>query len=234
MKFCLDLPNWTQIIGDWLYNWQTLISGTLALIAARYAGILINKQIKLSEALPEIERKRKFLAARCLMPINLTEISNYCEVVAKKLAQKHNSVLLKSIYLSEYGPEIKFPHEAVVQFSKVIELSVNICLNSTLAKIISELQVLTSRISEIRRSDVRPLGDSPSNVEIYTIQAAKIGALASNLYVYCRQETELVPSSVTWKDVESQLSTWKIYDHPAISTYIERQVEKGPMFECGQ
>jgi hypothetical protein len=34
MRICLDLPHWSQHVGQWLYDWQTLIGGSLALAAA--------------------------------------------------------------------------------------------------------------------------------------------------------------------------------------------------------
>lgn len=48
---CIDLSwlNW-KAVGDWLYNWQTLITGFMALVAAFVALQPVRKQLKLMRA----------------------------------------------------------------------------------------------------------------------------------------------------------------------------------------
>lgn len=234
MSFALDPTSAVSTLGQWLYDWQTLLSGFLALGAATWAAVLLNKQIKLSEALPEIERGRRFLAARCLMPIQLTAILGYCETAAQALInfkQVNRETTDETIDLRS---SLVFPHETVNELTKIIELSADKCLIAILAKIISKSQVLTSRMSAVQSSDRVSFGTSPSNVEIYIFQAAKIQSLASSLYEFARQETDTIPKQIDWAGVVTTLHIWNVYEEhfPQLWAFVERKRASGSMFDC--
>jgi hypothetical protein len=234
VSFCLDLPNSATLVGHWFYDWQTLISGLLALGGAAWAGSLLSKQIKLAEALPEIERSRKFLAARCLLPIHLTEILGYCRLVAEGLIPLQQSQASPTEDAVSISPSLPFPHSSVIHLTRAIELSNEPCFIAICAKIISELQVLTSRTADIQSVELMMSKKYPSNIEIYIIQAAKIYGMTSSLFGFARQETETPPCSVSWDGASTALNVWNVYeDHfPQALAYIARKKASGAMFEC--
>lgn len=236
VSYSLDLSNGAFLVGRWLYDWQTIVSGLLALGAAIWAGVLLNKQIKISEALPELERARKFVAARCLLPIHLTAILDYCDSVAQALVQFTEVDTSDDHEALDLRAALPFPHETIVALTKVIELSNDVCLIGMLAEIISEIQVLTSRISAVEYSDRRCLGTSPSPAQIYIIQAAKIQSMASSLYQFARQEVDSISHTLNWDGVVTTLHIWSVHEEqfPQLWAYVGRRRASGPMFECAE
>ena len=221
-------------LGQWLYDWQTLISGVLALCAAIWAGYLLNKQVRQSERLAENERARKFLAARCRMPFLITEIATYCDLVSMNLATQLRPDLHKAV--KKTWAERSFPplpHEAIAQFTTAIEFSDDSCFIALVSNMIAELQVLSSRVVDIQPEDKMLIGGSASNAEIYLIQCAKISAMAFSLYRFARQKVDISPDIVPWSAAESALSQWQLDDgcFREMWLFVDRQKSKGPLFE---
>ena len=77
MRYCLDLPNLASIIGQWLYDWQTLISGLLALLAAGATILYLKKQITQTDVQHKTELERRHNAVRAIIPLALTLIDNW-------------------------------------------------------------------------------------------------------------------------------------------------------------
>lgn len=62
---------------DWLYRWQTLIAGILAVLVGSGTIFYLRQQIKQTNDASEETRKRKDVAARALLPHALDDIDDY-------------------------------------------------------------------------------------------------------------------------------------------------------------
>jgi hypothetical protein len=230
LSVCIDLPNAAQIIGDWLYTWQTLISGLLALFAALWAGNLINRQIQQTATLANQELARKFLAARCLLPVHLAEVYDYCDRVKCALNTFTQTEPISLV------SDMKFPNDSTLHLTKALEFSNSKQFSKIIAGIIGELQVLHSRISSITANDDATGDDRPSNVEMHIIQAAKISTMLSRLFEYARQENDELPESIAWEDVQHRLQRWNLVRtrRDRMISYLNLNQESGPMFSCSK
>lgn len=88
MNYCLDMPHWAEIVGSWLYNWQTLIAGLIALIAAGIGFYAINRQTQTTADLARLELDHRHNAARCVLPFALSSISAICQQMADSIAEE--------------------------------------------------------------------------------------------------------------------------------------------------
>lgn len=239
-RYCLDLPNSAQIIGNWVYNWQTLISGLLALAAAGIAACLLNKQIKQADKLADDARDKKFMAARCLLPVHLAEVDDYCERVVDEL----NSLLIEEVETSgtvlNLSSKIQFPSQSIVHMSTVLEFTISDCLAKLIAKIIGDLQVLQSSIAAVSVVDLKkgpnrtPPDLEPSTVEHYIIQAGTIGVMVSSLYEYARQEKDVLPDRIEWNTVYRKFRSSNIPPEmrKRMNAYLDYRTTIGPIFKC--
>jgi hypothetical protein len=88
LNYCLDLPNSATIVGQWIYDWQTLVTGVLALGAAYWASRQIGQQINQAEKFHQSEISRRHAAVRCVLPLALSEISGLLERMANSVAEE--------------------------------------------------------------------------------------------------------------------------------------------------
>lgn len=86
MNYCLDLPNSAVLLGRWLFDWQTLVGGLLALGAAYLAGRQIQRQIVQAETLHKEEVQRRHNAARSVLPLSLAGVSRFLQAMADSVA----------------------------------------------------------------------------------------------------------------------------------------------------
>lgn len=66
----------------WVYDWQTLVSGLLAVVAAAVSVYFLNKQIRQAEQHEKERLARRLVAERGVMPATLSfsHISNSAAV----------------------------------------------------------------------------------------------------------------------------------------------------------
>jgi hypothetical protein len=72
------MESWMRALGQWLYDWQTLIAGLIALVGAYWAVSGIGLQIAQADELEELRRVRAEAAAKAVLPLSLSELSKYC------------------------------------------------------------------------------------------------------------------------------------------------------------
>jgi hypothetical protein len=194
MSVCLDLPNAIQI-GQWLFNWQTLISGILALVAALWAGCNINKQN----------------AARATLPLTLSGLAQVVEKLLLDLSQER-------LVLPEDGIVRKFkpppvPMDAIPELQQIILSTDNPSVIKPIREIIIQMQTLWTRFAVSPHPDPH-INDTggPKPINDWIIQAAKVYALIVSLFDYARGRSQNGPESVAWGQVDTILTKLKIHD----------------------
>jgi hypothetical protein len=201
-----------------LYKWQTLVSGLVALAAAFIGWRAVRKQIAHADKQFALTREQRFTAERAALVHVLTQISAYGDIclsqtssVISKMfdptgAEKHNKVLTGM--LPNYDapalptmivPELKACLEyAPADFGKLI------------ASLLIDLQVQQSRIQalwlDVKHSE-RVIVTRHSFDSAF-LDAASIKAHADNLYKYARFQAEEVPDPLNWTTVENAIASY--------------------------
>ena len=178
-----------------LYDWQSIIAGLFAIVAALIGGMFIRRQIELSDQHEKERLRRKHAAARAMLPLALSSLSEY----ARECAQ-----LLRNIHIQSQGEAVPLsalqnlklpalPMDTTNDLRSMVEAS-GPTEGRAIATTLSNVQVLASRLSSLHiKSNTQVV--VLANIEDYIINAAEIQARADELFDYARGETEDVPAS---------------------------------------
>ena len=72
-------------LGQIAYDWQTLITGLLALGAAIAGVVILHKQIRQTQKLEDARRARKVASLKAVGPLSLGAIIEYAKTCTKEL-----------------------------------------------------------------------------------------------------------------------------------------------------
>lgn len=198
----------------WFYDYQTLITGLLALAGAWWGVRAINMQMT-QEARAEAERvASRRAAARATLPLSLSLLSEYAEECASILRglldECVDGALPRSVKVREFPT---LPAETIQAFKEMTEVSLP-ADRETLAAILTKIQIQRSRISSIppdRRR--REMIVASANLEEYILDAADIYARSAALYDYARRKSETIPNPVVTTEAQiSALNNIGIFD----------------------
>ena len=201
-------------LASWIYHWQTLLTGLLAIAAAFVGGYFVNKQIVDARRLEADRIARRFSAMRSVLPLTLSYLSAYARDNAEALkdiySRKENNEIPNTINLPKL-PEL--PLDVVPQLRDMIETS-----DKNVAKVIAELlakiQVQSSRIGSLKRWRSSPQREMVTslNIEGYILDTAEIYARAAALFDFARRKSDTVRYLVTSSELKSaldQLGFWR-------------------------
>jgi hypothetical protein len=228
VTYCLDVPNSLQIIGAWLHDWQTLISGLLALAAAWWAGSLLNRQTQQSEILAAEQLQRQHNAARAALPLALSAVLDYCQKTADDIAGSIESIANNQPVGDEtqQAPPQPFGKhtisENVIQlFYKFIESLNEESEAKHVGELISRIQVLKSRFDGIHKNNL----SDPNSLYGLLLDCATIKFLAESLFNYARfvDNASFAKVGVTgqqdaWNGIQ-QAAQGLIFERPRIDLF---------------
>lgn len=169
-KACLDpAPKFTSSWGAWLYDWQTLVGGILAVIASLIGGGLLWYQIHLQRKQMKQEDRRRAIAARIPM--------------AKALSETH--VYLRGCYeaWAAKKPETR-PDQPLGAMGVIMNAATNVDEETfkTINRLISLFQVFEARVTTTGK--VRP-----SNIlDMMIVDIADMAYQTNRLYEFARME----------------------------------------------
>jgi len=205
------LPRAASQFSCWIYDWQTLLAGVLAVLAAVIGSVLLWRQIRLSKEQEAERRRRRFNAARATMPLLLSGICAYARDIASVLRSIHRSAgqyAFGADSLINNAPAL--PGELTPALERLIESTGDDELAKHIADLLSQIQIINARISEIPRLSPAA-GGLQLMIEDYMIQAASIYAAASSLFGFARREAPDLASSERM-EVRSALNLLEIRD----------------------
>lgn len=224
------LAVWLGIAGplpvafaDWLHRWQTLAAAIVAIAAAYIAFTNTRKTILHTERLEQRRRSRKLASIRAIMPIALSQISNYAEQSADAL----NTILEKSV--DEAIPHLSVPKDLVLSFptetlkmlAEFIEYS-DVHDVSVIESTVAMIQVHMSRTRSLVEGNHDPSENyvvTRTEVENCIIDAASIYAGAASLFDYARRRTDSVPLTLSWDDVKASLQNLGLFEEENDTLY---------------
>jgi|GEM_PF-3835534 len=181
-------------IGDavWLRgfeDWQTLVAGLIAIVAAIVGGRYINKQIQQTEETERERRNREFEAARAMMPIYLDALIEYIETCGKRLKSLEMMASVGERQTPAFPP---LPMDVATFFRDLI-LRSPADLRIPVIEILSELQVFNARLSSFAYRLSR--GTSTNAIEDYVVQAADLYGRCIALLPFARNKSNDIPNA---------------------------------------
>jgi len=209
-------------VHGWLYDYQTLVTGLLALAAAIIAAIIAHHQLKaaraqikvgreqIEAAKAEADRQRaaKARAARASLPVTLSAICSYAEAVAHQLVAIWPPADIDDLKL-EGGVEFpNFPDGAIGSFERMLELATDGGVAERMESILREAQVLDARARGLARRQ----GINGVYIASCLEQAAAIYARAESLFPFARQQLDTIDAVPLWHRVFAALNIFGVYE----------------------
>ena len=227
--YCRIPSNWQMDPSLCWYEWQTLISGILAIAAAVIAAALLHSQINQTERHEQDRRNRRLESVRASLPLVLSQICGFAREMVVQLvaARRDRPSNTTGPVEGEYNPP-ELTREIINDLRAFIEASDNAQVNALLSEIIRELQVLTSRArSLIDAADTNWNSSIPTNLDEYIVQAARLHTITGNLFEFARGEAEGPPDEISWDSVSSFLFFRHVEkdDFPGVYAILERRSE---------
>lgn len=172
---------------SWLYHWQTLITGALALLGAVATVWVILRQIGQADKLHEEGWRRESLAARGVLAVALNAITDYAVASLTELVKLHKLHRDgRAIPIPEFPP---LPAEIIEPFRLAIRAA-EPDKAEELTQVLGMLQIHNAHLRDIAES-IRSTGGpryfrGPADLTRCAVGAAKLYAAASNLFAYAR------------------------------------------------
>nr|WP_047170180.1 hypothetical protein [Sphingomonas sp. Y57] len=236
-----EITRWVTCVGydcnvSFLYDWQTMITGILAVIAARWALHAAKEQVQvardqiaLSQAEADRDRNGRLRAARAGLPAALSSVCDYAMENAATIWKARPEVdpyqAEDPTAFQQWKLQLKLlttPAIIITTAERVLELTADEQVASRLELLLRELQIFDARAREFR------VGRDVTNHEEaeFLLQLAGIYTLAGTLFSYGRGERPSAAPLPTLADVSSTLLFWNMID-PKINQVLELRRESG-------
>jgi low affinity Fe/Cu permease len=204
----IALADATPILG-FVETWQTLIGAVVALFAALMTIQVIRQQISSADARSreqaqeqkirvEDSRRRKSLAARALLPVDLSEAISYAEDCSRLITEAIG------VFHSLSSPPVglacpALPERIISNMQELIEHLPDSDAQA-LADMMGCYQVQRSRISgEFNEWNRGPTTGrmkvyTLNNIEFLMLETIKLHLLAENIFEFARRKVDTIPS----------------------------------------
>ena len=223
---------YTGLVGI-LHDWQDLAGALCSTVVASVAIVVSVSALRASKHQVELSRKQfdlvrrheeerrdaKRNAVRAALNPTLSNLCAWAEAVAAGLLDLPvSNPIPKAAREKLAPPRVSEPDFSVV-FS-VIEAEDNSDVRLRLNRLISNIQVLTSRLTLI--SNIRNgLSVMADDVDTYLLDASIIYAQASSCFDYARRTTDTVAPALTWDNVHTAMMSLSFHG-PRFSRLGER------------
>jgi hypothetical protein len=187
----------------WIYNFQTLIAGALALGGAVVTICGIWHQVRQSQRQEDERRRRQNLAARAMMPVALMEIHRYARECVSVLVPVLPDGPEQRI-AAQIGEIPPIPADALFTLRQSVEFGSNE-IAAWLSDLIRSLQIQHARITDAKH-DIEREGATivlRSNILQYIVDSLDILARADKLYPYARRDTNVAPEKLQDGDLRT-------------------------------
>lgn len=202
---------------EWLSEYQTLLTGLAAVYAASLSVKAVRDQIRSSEAASNEQLKQaerieaarvdaKLSAARAVLPLALSTLTEYSDETSEKLVvvieQCSHGVLPKTANVPLF---MEFPQEVVSSIKEMIEYAPAEDRNyfwQTLLKV----QVLRARLNGLIESHSKSYTIvTKSNIQALILDSVEIGVRSGSLFDFGRGAKDRPPEFVTKQQMQDRL-----------------------------
>jgi hypothetical protein len=189
------LSLWTTEVGQWLYDWQTLVGASLALIAAYWAYGTTKRQMAQAEQFNRDQIARSHNASRTLLPLTLSSLSELCQRIADNTVQEIEAINenrsaqeISETFASEnHTRDLRFESieidgEIFSSLHRFVETLTDANDVRHIAELVSSAQILLSRY---RTFDLKQIGVEEA-LNSLLLDAAKVKLLIDKMFNYGR------------------------------------------------
>ena len=226
---------YTGVLGV-LYDWQDLAGALASTLVARVAIFISvsalraakdqvklgRDQLDLVRRHEEERREARLNAMRAALSPTLSSLCAWAEAVGISLRGLPVKSPMPKADREKFAPP-KVSETDLNLIVSVIEAADNDKVRTRLTRLISNIQVLTSRLTLITNAR-NGLSVMANDVDVNLLDAAIIYAQASSCFGYARRTQDTV-SPVRWDDVDNAMMSLS-YHGPRFNTLIERIVGK--------
>ncbi len=187
----------TQVDCAWLYRWQTLIAGMLAIAAAAVGGLFVYRQTAQADA-HEVERRRgEFAAARAVMPLTLTMICEYVIECGKQTKGVLDEWDVQREFPRGYSFDVPDPPVGITSDLRLFIRSADKTTGDHAATLIEMIQIMAALSRDLSRDLVRTREPRMLYRRQYVARLAgdfaEIYAVTESLFHFARRRTEKLP-----------------------------------------
>ena len=173
-------------------DWQTLFAAGVALWAAYVGANAIYRQTLKTEQLAQDEISRRHNAARCVLPLALSEVSTLCQSMANKIAEKieihagsdcnlYQAMPILGAGSSKFDPITAPPYtlKAFKDFVQTLTDSSNV---AHVGQLMAQIQILIARWDTF---DLNQIAPDIRLIELL-IDVARVKLLNDTIFNYAR------------------------------------------------
>ena len=204
-----------------------MLSGLGAIGAAVVTIYVLKIQINQTKAQEEDRRVRRFAASRARMQIGLSDTIQYANDAIELLKAYLDSSPVNGVQIQELDNKIRpvMPDSALLTFANIIETTDDQNFADVIADMISEIQVLGSRLKTLA-VERRMLGTS--GLHSYLMNAAKVYGYAASMFEYARREVNTAPQRLDWGHAITGLNLKEIRaaDYPDLHAFMQRAKDR--------
>jgi hypothetical protein len=214
--------------GRWLYDWQDLVAGVLALVGAYWAVMGIRQQIDVSERHEQMRLRRQHNAVRATLPLTLSGLIEPLRDMMRALDAVRPDVRANG-FTSAFNPPA-VPAQYVAELQAVIASTDQRDVIVPISEVIRQIQTLWARVETLRdEREQRRRAGLEMNIDDWIMQAAQIHAIIESLFDYARDESDQGPKEVSWERAESIIFQLGIESRNLVQR-VRRGLEKSPNF----
>ncbi len=229
----MGLDSSEKAIGDFLFKWQTLIAGVLALIGAWLTIQSVERQIAQQKLQSDEALRRRHFSARAAMPSALSQITQYARA-SLNLLKGISPVPVGDVRILHTAPWTppplpSIPKEALTTLQTCIETAPSNAM-SAIAQVLEDFQILHSRLESLT-AEVAP-GSTTSvagiNLIDQIVETLEFDVRTSNLFDYARRRSEVADVPITREAMGTRAFFAGVYeaDYPGLDVMIERRFER--------
>ena len=204
LGFSLSTLVWTlplpQIKTDnWIYQYQTLIAGVIALVAAAVSFWMIYQQILQARKFAEEENDREQRAARPILSFVMVSLLNYSQHCYKVLRLSYRDLIPNSNGFVPY-PRLdgEIPNVPAGVFEAIKE---NLKYGtpsaiSVLSRLLSKLQIQNSRMLQLKDNESKDEFHSLRELHVYAADSLELITYCVRMFAYSRSEIDEVDTEI--------------------------------------
>lgn len=172
---------WLSAFVTWVYHWQTLAGGALALIGAGLTVVQIRRQIAQSERHEGARLDRRHVATRAVSALAFSQICRSCEQLITRLGALRQMSRDERLNATNGPLSLTLSNEMVPTLERLLEATGAENVVETVSELITRIQVTESRLESTVVTNDPELDDR-------MIDAACVYAFSERLLEYSRRE----------------------------------------------
>jgi hypothetical protein len=217
LGFALATCLWTlpsKGFPNWVSEYQTLITGVIALGAAATSVFVLSRQMRQAELFENTKVDRESRSARPLLVFVLVKLLHYSELCFRELRKLEEKVISSGEADFDLPLDLVVPSLPEDTFSS-LQLNLKFGSKSAISaitKLLVKLQIQNSRFCGLVYSNDEMPSYHLSNLHVYMADALVICTLCNRLFPYARGEIDEVEVAIKSEHLIQAGGLFTIYE----------------------